>query len=101
MIRFSSFTPRMWLILAHDLLATAAAVVASFFIRFEAEGLAERWGLLVFIAPRVVVGGGELLHPVRGGGTRRALAASGDRAARLRGLLRLCLRLLGPLQGEV
>ena len=41
MIRFSSFTPRMWLILVHDLLATAAAVVASFFIRFEEGGLAE------------------------------------------------------------
>jgi FlaA1/EpsC-like NDP-sugar epimerase len=35
----SSFTPRMWLILAHDLLATAAAVVAAFFIRFEENGL--------------------------------------------------------------
>ena len=33
----------MWLILAHDLLATAAAVLASFFIRFEETGLAERW----------------------------------------------------------
>ena len=43
MIRLSTFTPRMWLILAHDLLATAAAVVASFFIRFEEAGLAERW----------------------------------------------------------
>ena len=40
MIRLSTFTPRMWLILAHDLLATAAAVVASFFIRFEEAGLA-------------------------------------------------------------
>src|SRR6266700_1451681 len=35
MLRVSTFTPRMWLILVHDLLATAAAVVASFFIRFE------------------------------------------------------------------
>jgi len=40
MIRLSTFTPRMWLILAHDLLATAAAVIASFFIRFEEAGLA-------------------------------------------------------------
>ena len=45
MIRLSTFTPRMWLIVAHDLLATAAAVVASFFIRFEEAGLAERWRL--------------------------------------------------------
>jgi O-antigen biosynthesis protein WbqV len=55
MIRFSSFTPRMWLILAHDLLATAAAVVASFFIRFEEAGLTERWRLLVILLPAFVV----------------------------------------------
>jgi O-antigen biosynthesis protein WbqV len=51
MIRLSDFTPRMWLIVAHDLLATAVAVLASFFIRFEAEGLAERWHLLVLVMP--------------------------------------------------
>ena len=55
MIRFSSFTPRMWLILVHDLLATAAAVVASFFIRFEEGGLAERWRLLAILLPAFVV----------------------------------------------
>jgi FlaA1/EpsC-like NDP-sugar epimerase len=51
MIRLSTFTPRMWLILAHDLLATAAAVVASFFIRFEGPGLAERWRILAILLP--------------------------------------------------
>src|SRR6266545_776940 len=55
MIRLPTFTPRMWLILAHDLLATAAAVVASFFIRFEEGGLAERWRLLVVLLPAFVV----------------------------------------------
>jgi len=55
MIRFSSFTPRMWLILVHDLLATAAAVVASFFIRFEEAGLAERWRFLAILLPAFVV----------------------------------------------
>ncbi len=55
MTRLSSFTPRMWLILAHDLLATAAAVVASFFIRFEETGLAERWRLLAIFVPAFVV----------------------------------------------
>src|SRR5262247_1917825 len=55
MTLLSSFTPRMWLILAHDLLATAAAVVASFFIRFEADGLAQRWRLLVIVLPAFVV----------------------------------------------
>src|SRR5262249_49438136 len=55
MTLLSSFTPRMWLILAHDLLATAAAIVASFFIRFEADGLAERWRLLVIVLPAFVI----------------------------------------------
>ncbi len=55
MIRISSFTPRMWLIVAHDLIATAVAVVASFFIRFEEAGLAERWRLLVVVLPAFIV----------------------------------------------
>src|SRR5882757_9913900 len=55
MIRLSTITPRMWLILAHDLLATAAAVVASFFIRFEAGGLVERWRLLAVLLPGFVL----------------------------------------------
>jgi FlaA1/EpsC-like NDP-sugar epimerase len=55
MIRLPTFTPRMWLILAHDLLATAAAVVASFFIRFEEDGLAQRWRLLVVLLPAFLV----------------------------------------------
>ncbi len=55
MIRFSTFTPRMWLIVVHDLLATAAAVLASFFIRFEEAGLAERWRWLVILLPAFVL----------------------------------------------
>src|SRR5216684_6679326 len=55
MIRLSTFTPRMWLILAHDLLVTAAAVLASFFIRFEEAGFAERWRLLVIVLPAFVL----------------------------------------------
>jgi O-antigen biosynthesis protein WbqV len=55
MIRLSTYTPRMWLILTHDLLATAAAVVASFFIRFEGAGLAERWRFLTILLPVFVV----------------------------------------------
>jgi O-antigen biosynthesis protein WbqV len=55
MIRLSTFTPRMWLILAHDLLATAAAVVASFFIRFEETGLTDRWHFLAILLPAFVV----------------------------------------------
>ena len=51
MIRFSKFTPRMGLILAHDLVATAVAVLASFYIRFEGAGLAVRWPVLIIMLP--------------------------------------------------
>src|SRR5215475_5146162 len=62
MIQLSSFTPRMWLIFAHDLLATAAAVVASFFIRFEDVGLAERWRLLAILLPGFLVYAGFVYY---------------------------------------
>jgi FlaA1/EpsC-like NDP-sugar epimerase len=55
MIRVLNFTPRMWLILGHDLLATAVAVMASFFIRFEEGGIAERWRLLAAVLPVFVL----------------------------------------------
>jgi FlaA1/EpsC-like NDP-sugar epimerase len=55
MTSLSSFTPRLWLILAHDLLVTAAAVLASFFIRFEEYGLVERWHLLLLVLPLFVL----------------------------------------------
>jgi O-antigen biosynthesis protein WbqV len=55
MIRFPKFTPRMGLILAHDLIATAVAVVASFYIRFEGVGLALRWPVLVIMLPVFVL----------------------------------------------
>jgi FlaA1/EpsC-like NDP-sugar epimerase len=55
MIRLSTFTPRMWLILAHDLLVTAAAIVASVFIRFEQAGLFDYWRLLVIVVPAFVL----------------------------------------------
>jgi O-antigen biosynthesis protein WbqV len=51
MIRFAKFTRRMWLILAHDLLVTALAIVASFFIRFEEAGVVARWPLLEILLP--------------------------------------------------
>jgi FlaA1/EpsC-like NDP-sugar epimerase len=54
MIRLSNFTPRMGLILAHDLIVTAAAVIASFYIRFEDVGLAARWSLLIVLLPAFV-----------------------------------------------
>src|SRR5690348_11293701 len=55
MIGLRNFTPRMLLILAHDLIATVAAVLASFYIRFEDVGLAARWRLLVMLLPAFVV----------------------------------------------
>jgi FlaA1/EpsC-like NDP-sugar epimerase len=47
--------PRRALIIAHDLFMTAAAVVASFYIRFEAVGLMERRHLLFMFLPGFVV----------------------------------------------
>jgi FlaA1/EpsC-like NDP-sugar epimerase len=53
--RLPALTSRQLLILAHDLLATAAAVIASFFIRFEVDGVAERSWFLVFFVPAFVL----------------------------------------------
>jgi FlaA1/EpsC-like NDP-sugar epimerase len=52
---FANFTSRMALILVHDLLAAVAAVLAAFYIRFEAAGLAERWELLLLMLPGFIV----------------------------------------------
>ena len=52
---FSHFTPRMTLILIHDLVAAVVAVVAAFYLRFEAQGLAERWNLLLLLLPGFVL----------------------------------------------
>jgi FlaA1/EpsC-like NDP-sugar epimerase len=49
-----NFSPRKALIIAHDLIATAAAVLASFYIRFEDIGLAERQHTLFTLLPAFV-----------------------------------------------
>src|SRR5437763_16513267 len=54
-MKMLSLTPRQYLIVAHDLLATAVAIVASFFIRFEETGLAERLDGLIRFLPGFVV----------------------------------------------
>src|ERR1035438_8839862 len=54
MLRLIS-SPRRILIIAHDALMTAAAVVASFYIRFEAVGLMERRDTLFTFLPAFVV----------------------------------------------
>jgi FlaA1/EpsC-like NDP-sugar epimerase len=49
------FTPRTALILAHDLLATAAAIIVTFYVRFEGPGLVQRWDLLIAVLPGFLV----------------------------------------------
>ncbi|MDE2284137.1 MAG: polysaccharide biosynthesis protein [Hyphomicrobiales bacterium] len=53
-------SPRIALVVAHDLIVTAAAVIASFYIRFEAAGLAARWHTLVLFLPGFVVYAGAV-----------------------------------------
>jgi O-antigen biosynthesis protein WbqV len=54
--------PRRSLIILHDLLAMAAAIVASFYIRFEAVGLMERREPLLLFLPGFVVYAGIVYH---------------------------------------
>src|SRR4249919_404157 len=51
MMRLSQLTSRNFLIAAHDALATAAALLASFYLRFEGELLTDRLPLLLRILP--------------------------------------------------
>jgi len=55
MFKVPTLTPRQYLIVAHDLIATAVAILASFFIRFEDVGLAERLDGLIRFLPGFVV----------------------------------------------
>src|ERR1043166_5988614 len=55
-----NLSPRRALILAHDLLATAAAIIVAFYIRFEGAGLAERWNLLIAVLPGFLVYAGTV-----------------------------------------
>jgi FlaA1/EpsC-like NDP-sugar epimerase len=47
--------PRNVLIVIHDLIATAAAILAAFYFRFEATGLADRFDWLMIILPGYLV----------------------------------------------
>jgi FlaA1/EpsC-like NDP-sugar epimerase len=51
MTRFSHMTRRNFLIALHDALATGAALLASFYLRFEGDFLADRLPLLLRILP--------------------------------------------------
>jgi len=55
MFKISTLTPRQYLIVAHDLIATAVAILASFYIRFEDTGLGERFDGLIHFLPGFVV----------------------------------------------
>jgi FlaA1/EpsC-like NDP-sugar epimerase len=62
-------TPRQVLIVVHDLAATAVAIVASFYVRFEAPGLLDRLHLLLAVLPGFLVYAGMvywLFHLYRG-----------------------------------
>ena len=54
--------PRRTFVIAHDLVMTAAAVVASFYIRFEAAGLMEREKLLLLFLPGFVAYAGVVYY---------------------------------------
>src|SRR5215510_12306920 len=55
MTRISQFTLRNFLIVTHDALATAFALVASFYLRFEGSLLTDRLPLLLRILPWFVL----------------------------------------------
>src|SRR5262249_49226048 len=55
MLRLSRFTSRKALIIVHDLVVTVAAILASFYIRFEGGGLEARLDALLAVLPGYVV----------------------------------------------
>jgi O-antigen biosynthesis protein WbqV len=55
MIRLPTLTPRQMLIVVHDLLATAGALLLTFIVRFEGAALADRLGGLLLILPGFLV----------------------------------------------
>lgn len=55
MIRFYGMTWRNWMIALHDVLATAAAVLVSFYLRFEGTNLSDRLPLLLWILPYFLI----------------------------------------------
>src|SRR5215510_2610185 len=60
MVRLSKFTSRKALIIVHDLLATVAAILATFYIRFEEGGLEARLDALFAVLPGFVAYAGVI-----------------------------------------
>src|SRR2546429_6270036 len=53
--RLPKLNSRQILVVVHDLVATAAAIIASFYLRFEAPGLIERLDGLLVVLPGFLV----------------------------------------------
>src|SRR5215813_12800657 len=67
--RLAKLTSRQTLVIVHDVAATAAATVASFWLRFEAQGLEERLDALWWFLPGFLLyaaGIYQLFHLYRG-----------------------------------
>jgi FlaA1/EpsC-like NDP-sugar epimerase len=58
--RLPKLTSRQFLVVVHDLVATVAAMIASFFLRFEAAGLEERLDGLLMVLPGFLVYAGVI-----------------------------------------
>ncbi|MFL4979916.1 MAG: SDR family NAD(P)-dependent oxidoreductase [Xanthobacteraceae bacterium] len=65
MFRLPKFTSRKALIIVHDLLATVAAILASFYIRFEDSGLGARLEALLAVLPGFVAYAGVIYFVFR------------------------------------
>jgi FlaA1/EpsC-like NDP-sugar epimerase len=65
MFRLPKFTSRKALIIVHDLLATAAAILATFYIRFEDSGLEARLEALFAVLPGFVAYAGVVYFVFR------------------------------------
>ena len=55
-------TSRQFLVVVHDLVATAAAIVASFWLRFDTQGLGERLDALLLVLPGFLLYAGAVYH---------------------------------------
>lgn len=62
MPNFRTMTTRKALIVLHDLLMTAAALVAAFYIRFEEQRLAVRLDMLWWMLPPIMLYAGVVYH---------------------------------------
>ena len=62
MFRFRTMTTRKALIVLHDLLMTAAALVAAFYLRFEEQRLSVRIDWLWWMLPAILVYAGIVYH---------------------------------------